>query len=127
MLLFETLSQPLTFLIIFGIGFLCGFLFDFENYFLFLVNKNKIIEIILDVFLTIGTCLILYLSIVKFNFGELRVFLIVAFCLGLFVQRISLGRLIAKVVEKCYIGFRKLVSKITYGKFKKKKEKNINN
>lgn len=126
MLLFETLSQPLVFLILFGIGFLCGFLFDLEKYVLFLVNKNKVIEIVLDVFLTFSTCFSLYLSVVRFYFGELRVFLIIAFSLGLFVQRISLGRLIAKSFEKCYIGFRKLVSKITNGKFKKKKEKSTN-
>lgn len=128
MILFETLSQPLLFLILFSIGFCCGFLFDLRSYIVFLLNKNKVAEIILDVLFSVGTCAIFFFSCLRFNYGELRFFLILAFVSGFLIQRFSLGRLIAKVIEKCYIKFRNLISKIDYGKLKKKKkQKNIDN
>ena len=127
MLLFETLSQPFSFLVIFSIGFASGFLFDFRMFLHFLLNKNKIVEVILDIVFSLLACFVFFISCINVNHGEFRFFLILAFCFGLFLQRISLGRLIAKISGKWYISFRKFISKIDYGKFKKKKkQKNIN-
>ena len=49
MLLFETLSQPLIFVITLAIGFASGLLVDARNYIHFLCNKNKIVGLVLDI------------------------------------------------------------------------------
>lgn len=127
MLLYETLSQPLIFLVVFGIGFGCGFVFDLRNYIHFLCNKNKIVGIVLDVISSIVCCLIFLLSVLNFNFGQVRFYLILSFILGLILQRFSLGYIIAKFFIWCYNLFKKVILKINYGKPKKKQEKTINN
>lgn len=112
MLLYETLSQPLIFIIVFAVGFLSGFLFDLENYLVFLCNKNKIVKIVLDFTLTLLCCFIFFLTILNQNYGELRFYEILAFAGGIFLERKSLGFVIAKFFTWCYTKFEKLIQKI---------------
>ena len=123
MLLYETLSQPLVFLVVFAIGFGSGFVFDLRNYIHFLCNKNKVVSVVLDVVATVVCCLVFLFAILNFNFGEMRLYLILAFILGLLLQRFSLGYIIAKFFVWWYNVLKKVVSKINYGKPKKKQEK----
>ena len=122
MLLYETLSQPLTFFLTFLVGFGCGFITDIRNYISFLCNKNKILNFILDILVSVICCFVFFACVLAFNFGELRFFLILSFVMGIFLQRISIGTIIAKVSKVCYNFFRNLISKVNYGKQKKKKE-----
>lgn len=121
MLLYETLSQPLIFLIVLAIGFGCGFLFDGRNFVCFLCNKNKVVGIILDVLVGLGLGAILLFSALEFNYGELRLYLIFSFLFGIFLQRITIGRIIAKLSKRWYTFFKGIVSRIN-GKQKKSKE-----
>ncbi len=121
MLLYETLSQPLIFLIVLAIGFGCGFLFDARNLVCFLCNKNKVVGILLDVLIGLSLGAVLLLSVLAFNYGELRLYLILSFLFGIFLQRISVGRMIAKLSKRWYTFFKGIVSRLN-GKQKKSKE-----
>ncbi len=121
MLLYETLSQPAVFFIIFSIGLLSGLLFDFKSYISFLFAKNKIISILLDIVVAFLTCLILYFSNLKFNYGEFRFYVLIAFFNGLLIERFSIGIFVAKFFSWCYNKFGKLISQL-YGRQSKKKE-----
>lgn len=124
MLLYETLSQPLIFLITFAVGFGCGIFADLRNYIFFLCNKNKIVGIVLDVAVSTICGIIFLATVLSLNFGELRLYLFLAFVFGLISERFSLGLIIAKITTWCYNLFKKAISKLNYGKQKKKKEVN---
>lgn len=126
MLLYETLSQPLIFIIMFSIGLGSGLLFDLRRYISFLCLKNKKVNIFLDIFFTIIVCGILFISNLYFNYGEFRFFSILAFIIGFTIQRFTLGMLVAKVSCLCYNYFVKIMAR-TYDKFKKKKKSTTEN
>ena len=122
MLLFETINQPLNFFIIILIGFFCAFIFDISRYFYFLCNKNKIIEKINDILSIIICFCIFFISILILNYGEFRFYLLLGFILGIILQRITFGKIIAKIAKKCYDIFNKLKIKL----FRKKGNEIIN-
>lgn len=126
MLMYETLSQPLIFFIIFSIGLSSGLLFDLKSYINFLFAKNNIISIFLDIVAAFLICLILYFSNLIFNYGEFRFYVLIAFFIGLLIERLSLGIFVAKFFSWCYNKFGKLISKL-YGNESKKKEGDIKN
>lgn len=127
MLLYETLSQPVIFLIILLVGFACGLIFDARNYICFLCNKNKVVCHLTDFFAGLLSFAIFFLSIGKLNFGQLRVYLALGFAVGLIIERFSVGLIIAKVANWCYTLFKGLVNKITNGKQKKNEQKTFDN
>lgn len=102
MLLGETLMQPLIFLLLLLIGFLSGLFFDFGNYIVFLCNKNKVVRVVFDVLISLVCCFIFFLSILSLSYGELRFYHILGFLLGVFLERKTLGKIIAKVSKYCY-------------------------
>ena len=122
MLLNETLSQPFIFIVFLLLGFGCGFFCDLKNYILFICNKNNIIDKLLDFFLSILNCSIFYIALILFNYGELRIYLILTFVLGIFLQRYTLGRIIAKLFKTCYNFMKKFFNRLNYGKQKKKEK-----
>lgn len=119
MLLYETLSQPKIFLIVLGVGFLCGTLFDFRSYIFFLCNKNKVVGFVCDFIASLLCCFVFFLCLGKFNFGVFRFYLALGFLSGLLFERFSVGLIIAKFGNWCYTFFKRLIQKI-YGRKKKK-------
>ena len=101
-MLYETLSQPKVFIFLFLIGFLCGFIFDFFTLFNFFCNKNKITR---QLFIFLGTILSFIIfteSNLCINYGDMRFFPFFAFFGAMILQRISLGKILAKFMDKCY-------------------------
>lgn len=121
MLLYETLSQPIIFIIIFSIGLGSGLIFDLRRYISFICLKNKIIDILLDILATIIVGVIFLLANLYFNYGEFRFYVLFSFLLGFVIQRVTLGTIVAKCSFLCYNIIIKLITK-TYDKFKKKKK-----
>ena len=89
MLLFETLSQPLIFVITLAIGFASGLLVDARNYIHFLCNKNKIVGLVLDIIVSFLCFFIMLVCVLSFNFGQLRFYFVIAFVCGLLFERFS--------------------------------------
>lgn len=121
MLLYETLSHPLIFLIIFSIGLSSGLIFDLRNYINFLFMNKKILSVIWDILATLIVFSILLISNLKFNYGEFRFFVILAFFAGLIIQRLTLGVFVAKFCSWCYTKFRKIIDKFYERRAAKKK------
>lgn len=101
-MLYETSKQILTFCFISLGGFLCGFLFDLKQIFLFKIKKKRILAHFFDffcIFLTFFACFLLNL---KFNFGEIRFFCILGFSLSFVIERFFSQNFLAKPIAKCY-------------------------
>lgn len=81
----------------FAFGMLIGIFNLIKTFF-----QNKIVLFVLDLL----TCLIFTICFVylvnKLNWGEIRLYLIIAQLLGVFIERISLGKLFAKIYLKMY-------------------------
>lgn len=112
MILFESANQWLSFIFLFLIGFASGFIFDANKYVCFLLNKNKIASIILDCFSVLSCGIILFVAILFINFGLFRFYLLFAFVIGLCLQRITIGKMIAKLASVCYNLLTKTIKKI---------------
>ncbi len=127
MILFETLSQPYILVWLIFSGFCSGFLFDITNTITFLCNNNKVVKNIFQALATISSFLILFFVNLNTNYGQFRIYVLVVFLLFLFLQRLTLGKLIAKTNVWCYTNFRKLTNLLTKVKLngKQKKQKKV--
>ena len=124
-MLYETLSQPKLFFIFLILGILGGFVFDVGNYIKFLFNNKKISNTILDI-IEISICLFLiFICNLKFNYGLIRLFPILIFTLSFSIERITLGKIIAKFYLSCYNMFNK-INKRLWGKLKNDKTNKTN-
>ena len=101
-MLYETLSQPLIFLIMTISGFMSGFLFDIKDIFLHFIKRKNIISQILLFFAVFFTFFEYFLTNLWTNFGELRFFTIFAFSIAFFIQRFLSKNFLAKPFLMCY-------------------------
>lgn len=123
-MLFETLSQPLIALYLIGVGFLCGIIFDLNNLICIFAKTDKVLRFVLDIICTFLAFGIFFLLILKISFGEIRFYQVFLFVLSIFLYRITLGKLFAKLIEKCYIKLIALKNKIFKFFQSKKKQEN---
>lgn len=122
-MLYETSSQSTTFLFLFFIGVLAGFIFDFAILINCFFKKNNITKHILYFLSTILIFFIFSKSNLLLNFGQIRFFCILAFMSGLLIERLTLGKMFAKLVDKCYtfiVNILKRVGVFVSGRKKKK-------
>lgn len=129
-MLFSTSGQFSIFIYILFCSFCCGFLFDISALLTIFCNKNKIAKNIFNFVSMSLTLFIFYRLNIVINYGEIRWFCILALLLGLVVQRITIGKIIAKFYNWWYIIFEKFKTKINKsltkikGKNERKKESN---
>lgn len=123
-MLFETLSQPLIALYLFGVGFLCGIIFDLNNLICMFAKTDKVLRFVLDIICTFLVFGIFFLLILNISFGEIRFYQILLFVLSIFLYRITFGKLFAKLIEKCYIKLIGLKNKI-FKHFNQKRNKKV--
>lgn len=124
-MLYETLSQPLILLQILGVGFLSGVVFDLNTFFYILCDKNKIARFILDILSTLAVFVVFFLLILNIAYGEIRVYQIAVFVIALAVERLTIGKLVAKAIFVCYNFCGKVLRK-TYKKLSNFRKKRIN-
>ena len=123
MILFETLNQPYVLLWLMVGGYLSGLFFDLNYLITFLCNNNKIVKNILDTLSTVASFVMLYFINLSTNYGQFRVYVIAMFVFSLLLERITLGKIIAKTKNACYNAFVKITKKITKVKKDDAKEK----
>lgn len=114
MILYETLSQPLFLLVLIAFGFLSGLIFDLINLIVFLTNNNKVVRVILDIIGGVGVFFVMLLVSNTFSYGEVRLFIPICFLSAFTLERISIGKIVAKTYLWCYTKFRnfcKLIQK----------------
>ena len=126
-MLYETLSQPKIFFLLLLFGFLSGFVFDLTTLLNYFFNQNKITRQIF-LFLSSFITLIIFTECnLWLNFGDVRFFAFFGFFLGIILQRLSIGKLLAKFMDKCYnliVNLTKRINKIFYGRKEKKNNQN---
>ena len=124
-MLYETLAQPKVFLVLFAFGFLSGLIFDFLKLLNYFFDNNKISRQIFTFLGVVLSFLIFVETNLWFNYGDIRFFAFFSFFLALILQRATLGKLLAKFMDKCY-NFLKNLGKRIIGKLhgRKKKEQN---
>ena len=127
MILFETLSQPYILLWLICAGFCSGILFDFTTTICFLCNNNKIVNLIFNCISTILSFFILFIVNLHVNYGQFRIYIFAVFFLFLLLERVTIGKFVAKALKWCYNSFVRVIGKIIKHERKKKIKKIDNN
>ena len=122
-MLYETLHHPKLLIIFILTGLSLGLLFDIGNFIKFLFSNKKIPSIIIDFIQTSISLLYLFMVNLKYNYGSIRLFPILIFFLSFSIERLTIGKIVAKFYLSCYnllTKFNKrLWSKIKNGKTNK--------
>ena len=100
-MLYETLSQPMIFLILIISGFLSGIIFDFIN----ILKKHIKISFFINFFAFLGvflTIFIFYFINLKFNYGQFRFYTFFIFFLSFAIERFISSNFLAINPDLCY-------------------------
>lgn len=116
-MLYETLSHPKLALIFLFLGLVGGLIFDIGNFIKFLFANKKLPCVILDIIQTSLCLFLIFIVNLKVNYGVVRLFPYILFLISFYLERISLGKIIAKIYLKCYNLLTKLNFKL-WSKFK---------
>ena len=117
-MLYETLNQPLLLLIFLTAGVVGGFIFDAGNYIKFLFSNKKAPYVVID-FIETSMCLgLLFFVNLKYNYGQVRLFPALIFFIFFSLERITIGKMLAKIYISCYNLLRKAIKKNTQRKNK---------
>jgi hypothetical protein len=107
-MLYPTLNQPLIFLLTILVGLASGVIFDICKILCLLSGGDKYSRHIFDFLAVAVSFALLFICNLKFNLGQFRLYVVVAFLISFSVQRIFSKFLWTKVKEKCYNIFAKL-------------------
>lgn len=96
--------------IMFAVGICLGIIYGLINI-INNIHENIITRIICDIFFMIIAVFSYIILVEKINFGSLRLYLIIGYVLGFFIERISLGKLFAKLCKSVYNKLKLIISK----------------
>lgn len=113
-MLYETQTQIGVFFLFILSGLLCGLIFDFQK---IIKNKikNKFFANFLLIFCVFLSSFIYFFINLIFNYGELRLFSLVAFLLSFSIEKMIAQNIFALTKKFCY--------NIKHGRGKKRKER----
>lgn len=101
-MLYTALSQPLVFLLTFLAGIAGGVLFDVFKTLTFLSGNDKYSKVFFDFLATLFAFSLLYIVNLNINYGQFRIYVLVAFLLALFCERLLSKFLWTKCIKRCY-------------------------
>lgn len=101
---FSITEQLVVFLQAFGLGFIVGLIQNvFDLIFgLFIRGKSK--KVLSDIFFCLTFSFVLFCFVLAYNFGKLRLYLLLGLCFGVTIYVFSVGEIISglfKTLEKC--------------------------
>jgi len=103
------------FFIGFSVGIMYGILKNTIN-----IKKNIVIQTIIDTLITISAAIILIILINIINMGEIRLYLLISYFLGILIERITFGKLFAKGFKFVYtkiVSMAKIIANSKFGRF----------
>ena len=108
-----TVSFELSLLFAFAVGgIVWGFLYEICLFFRFALFKSKIVTVVTDfVFGLCGGAIFCFVCF-RFAFGEIRLFMLLAFVTGFVLERTTTGNLIGRHLDAIYEFFSSLFRKI---------------
>lgn len=104
------------------VGVILGAIYGLINIVKAVFRNNFITNNIIDFLYSILFCLVSLYTLIQFNFGQVRLYLIVAFIFGFYLERKTLGKVFAKLEHwlynklgklKIYLSKTKIYKKIT--------------
>ena len=111
-MLYESLLQGKMLLCMLFFGIICGILFSIKK----LVDKtfksNKIVVVLTDIIFMVLYTIVFIFAKTKYCYGEFRIFEIIGFCLGIFLQQISINNLVEKFLKLSYTLLARLFCKL---------------
>ena len=120
-MLYETFNQLNIFFVIFLFGFSSGLFFHAKNIFNYLFPKNAFFKITFDFLAVFCTFSVFFTAILLFNYGKTRLYLIISFILGLFIERVFISKPLAKSTLFCYTYLNEKLKQRTNRKGNKKR------
>ena len=111
-MLYETLLQGLMFLCFLWFGIVCGFFLTGVKLLEKVFRQNKTMFAIFDVAFMVVFSLLFIFAKTVFCYGEFRIFELLGFCLGIFLEQISLNNLVEKIFNMSYTLFGKVFAKL---------------
>lgn len=96
-MLFETLKQSYIFLGAIYFGLICGILFEILQF--FLGKKNKVFILIKDVLFSLLSTILFIICLKLVNYGEFRLYILLAFIVGFILERTTIGFLVEKLIQ----------------------------
>lgn len=119
-MLYETLLQGQIFLCLIWFGILSGIIYEIKRMIEITFLNLKIIVFILNIIYLFIAGIIFIFAINLINFGEFRVFEIIAFITGIIIERKICGILVVNFINKMYNVFIKTIKRIFNSNFIKK-------
>ena len=88
-------------LIVFVLGVIAGAIYGITHLNIG-IFQNKIYKMVADFICTIISAIILILGVNTLTYGEYRLYILVFFMLGIIFERVSIGKLFAKLISFVY-------------------------
>lgn len=123
-MLFYTSINNLSFLVLFYVGIISGVLYEISVFVCKITKNSIILRNLLDVFVVFCSGIMFIFGINIVALGNFRVYLALAFALGVVIERTSIGFLVAKVCNFVYNKSIKFHSFIRRKYFDTRKTKN---
>ena len=111
-MLFESLLQGKIFLVFLYFGILCGMIFSAKKLIDNCFRRSKFVVVLTDILFMIFSSMVFVLAKIKFCYGEFRLFELLAFCIGIFLEQISLDNLVEKFLKVCYNALKGIFCKL---------------
>lgn len=119
-MLYETLLQSKMLLVMIYFGIISGILLTIKNLICKALKKNKVVIILTDILFCIISSFVFLYAQNKFSYGEFRLFQLLSFLLGVFIEQISINNLVEKILRLIYNLFVKVFCKVKNTKLGKK-------
>ena len=115
-MLYETLLQGLMFLCFLWFGIVCGFFLSGIKLLEKIFKHKKIAVVVFDIAFMIVFSLLFVFAKTIICYGEFRIFEVLRFCLGIFLEQISLNNLVEKFLNLSYTLLGKVFAKLKHTK-----------
>ena len=97
-------------------GFLLGIIYGILNIFNS-IKPRLFLQILTDIIFSILASILFIILVNKINMGEIRLFLITGYIIGFILERISLGKLFAKLLKNMYTFIIRCIKSFSKSKF----------
>lgn len=101
-MLYETLLQGKMLLCFLYFGILCGIILSIKKLLDRSFKQNKVIIIVTDILIMVFATFTFLYAKIKYCYGEFRFYMPLSFCLGIYLQQISINNLVEKILNMIY-------------------------
>ena len=116
-MLYETLLQGKILLCFVFFGIICGLGLSIKKLVSKLARHNKFVVIMTDFVSMLAFSLIFIYAKIKYAYGQFRLFEMLGFCAGIFLEQFSLNNLVEKFLNMSYTLLTKIFCKLKKSKF----------